>query len=195
MPGQGIGGLAVRSRPPRVFDWSHPLARVAADLCRSHPAPRPAPVDGSPCGWCFERATRDHFRREMDPAFDPASLPLASARVSRHFSPGHPLAEVARRHCRAHVPTSPVGPVACSACWTRAIIDDERVVFEHDLPRDLAANPMLDDSVVEDQAGSSRQPPRSWPPVVALTLVPTYVRPRAGRLVVLVPSGLAGEVA
>jgi hypothetical protein len=54
-----------------------------------------------------------------------------------YFGPRHPLAQVARRHCRTHhassQPTRQVGGIACGACWEHAIRTDERFVIECDL--------------------------------------------------------------
>ncbi|QSB14148.1 hypothetical protein JQS43_21890 [Natronosporangium hydrolyticum] len=59
-----------------------------------------------------------------------------------HLGQSHPLAVVASRHCRHGVPVPLlVGGVACGACWELAIRDDERVVVEHGLPRELVPDP------------------------------------------------------
>jgi hypothetical protein len=45
-----------------------------------------------------------------------------------------------------------VGGVACGPCWEAAIRADERVVVEHDLPRDLDRDPGLVDEVAVRRA-------------------------------------------
>jgi hypothetical protein len=61
------------------------------------------------------------------------------ARRSRrsHFGPSHPVAKVARHHCRtAHIGPRPgclSGGVACAACWEHAIRADERFATENGL--------------------------------------------------------------
>src|SRR5690349_1356596 len=63
-----------------------------------------------------------------------------------HFGPTHPLADVAARHCDA--PTKLLmGGVACGQCWERAIRDDERIVVEYGLPRDLTPDPDYVDEI------------------------------------------------
>ena len=66
--------------------------------------------------------------------------------VRMHFTDEHPLAQIASRHCRdPHGPL--VGGVACGRCWELAIRDDERVVVEHDLPREQLPDHLLVDEV------------------------------------------------
>ncbi|GAA3293134.1 hypothetical protein Dvina_43585 [Dactylosporangium vinaceum] len=68
-----------------------------------------------------------------------------------HFGPGHPLADVARRHCDAHRP--PLARiVACGACWELAIRDDERFAVECGLPRELTPDPNYVDEIAVDLA-------------------------------------------
>lgn len=66
----------------------------------------------------------------------------------------HPLARVAADRCRAeHRFTSNwVGGVACGRCWERAIRDDERVVVEFGLPRELTPDPSYVDPIAVDLA-------------------------------------------
>jgi hypothetical protein len=64
---------------------------------------------------------------------------------------GHPLAQIAAGHCDGH--TAPLlGGVACGACWERAIRDDERVVVQFALPRELTPDPSYVDQVAVDRA-------------------------------------------
>jgi hypothetical protein len=136
------------------------LADVAAALCRSHPERGPAPLaSGHACGWCWERAARDAARLELDPGYDPTSVPVAPRRVRGHFGPGHPLAPVAARHCRGHVGRPMVGLVACGACWHRATVDDERVVIECGLPREFTPDPDYVDDVAVCQACAGERVP------------------------------------
>lgn len=81
-------------------------------------------------------------------------LQLVSANGPGHFGPDHPLAAVAAQHCKAHGgrPWHGVGRVACGACWERAIRDDEQVRIEHDLPREIVADPDYVDEVAVDLA-------------------------------------------
>jgi hypothetical protein len=144
----------------RVRAASHlGAADVAAALCRSHPEAGPAPLAGHACGWCRERAIRDSVRLGLDPGYDPASVPVAPRRVRGHFGPGHPLAEVAARHCRGHVARPKVGVVACWECWSLAIAADERVVVEYGLPRELTPDPdHVDDVAVRQACAGERVP-------------------------------------
>lgn len=45
-----------------------------------------------------------------------------------------------------------VGGVACGACWERAIRDDERIVVEYELPRDLRRDRALVDEIAVERA-------------------------------------------
>ena len=82
------------------------------------------------------------FQATMPPRSGDTHTPAphrAPARRARplYFGPSHPLAQIARRHCRTHhtspQPTRQVGGVACGACWEHAIRTDERFVVECDL--------------------------------------------------------------
>ena len=93
---------------------------------------------------------------------DPSSTTahrLPRAWKAPHLGPSHPLAEVAARHCFEHTGQrgNGVGKVACGACWERAIRDDERVVVEHDLPRDLVPDPTYVDEIAVDLACRGEQ--------------------------------------
>jgi hypothetical protein len=67
------------------------------------------------------------------------------------FGPSHPLAEVAERQCDA--PTGHlIGGIACAACWERAIRDDERVVVEHGLSREMEPDPTFVDYIAVELA-------------------------------------------
>ena len=68
--------------------------------------------------------------------------PISTA-TPTHLGWSHPLAEVAARHCFAHTGSRGfgIGRVACGRCWELAIRDDERVAVEHELPRELTADP------------------------------------------------------
>jgi hypothetical protein len=68
-----------------------------------------------------------------------------------YFGPSHPLAEVAARHCDAPANTL-IGGVACGTCWERAIRDDEQVVTEYGLPRDLDPDPNYVDEIAVELA-------------------------------------------
>jgi hypothetical protein len=77
-----------------------------------------------------------------------------------HLSSGHPLAEVARRHCAAHrgtLGTAGIGGIACGACWERAIRDDERVAVELGLPREAGPDPSYVDEVAVEAACEGRR--------------------------------------
>ena len=68
-----------------------------------------------------------------------------------HLGAAHPLAEVATGHCSGH--RAPLlGGVACGACWERAIRDDERVVIEFGLPRELDADTSAVDEIAVERA-------------------------------------------
>lgn len=68
-----------------------------------------------------------------------------------HFGPSHPLAEVARRHCQT-CRGELLGGVACGECWERAIRDDERIVTECGLPRELVPDPEFVDEIAVELA-------------------------------------------
>jgi len=71
-------------------------------------------------------------------------------RQSAHLGPSHPLAEVASRHCD-HLAFR-LGGVACGVCWERAIRDDERVVVEHGLSREVEPDPEFVDEIAVELA-------------------------------------------
>jgi hypothetical protein len=67
----------------------------------------------------------------------------------------HPLASVAAQYCARHAGRPHlgyVGGVACGACWERAIRDDERVVAEFGLPRQLTPDPGYVDEIAAELA-------------------------------------------
>jgi hypothetical protein len=73
-----------------------------------------------------------------------------------YFGTSHPLAEVAERHCQDHR-AELIGDVACGACWELAIRDDERVVVEYGLPREVEPDPdYIDEIAVELACGGER---------------------------------------
>lgn len=82
--------------------------------------------------------------------------------LSFHFGPEHPLAEVAERHCRNH-DQDIAREVACGECWERAIRDDERIVVECGLPREIEPDPGYVDEIAVDLA--CRGEPVSLTPV------------------------------
>jgi hypothetical protein len=86
------------------------------------------------CGACWERAVRDSARSELVPGFDPASFPPPD-RARNHFGPRHPLANAVRRMCACI--DRPRTSVGCGRHWEAAIIADETVVVESELPREL----------------------------------------------------------
>jgi hypothetical protein len=67
-----------------------------------------------------------------------------------HFGAGHPLVAVATRLCRTHPPSTRRPP--CGPCWERAVRDDERIVTECGLPRELVADPDHVDAIAVDLA-------------------------------------------
>jgi hypothetical protein len=72
-----------------------------------------------------------------------------------HLGSRHLLAEVARQHCaNRHAPGSVlrVGGVACGECWELAIRDDEQIVVEHGLPREIEPDPAYVDEIAVDLA-------------------------------------------
>jgi hypothetical protein len=79
------------------------------------------------------------------------------------FGPFHPLAEVAARHCRPHPIARRIGGVACGECWELAIRDDERVVVEYDLPRQLTADPSYVDDIAVELACAGESVPLTRP--------------------------------
>ncbi len=64
----------------------------------------------------------------------------------RYLGPQHPLAEVAAGHCATHLAVR-IGGVACGSCWELAIRDDERVVVECGLPREIVVAPAYVDEI------------------------------------------------
>jgi hypothetical protein len=94
-----------------------------------------------------------------------------SSRCS-HLSRAHPLASVAAQHCARHAGRSNlgyVGGVACGACWERAIRDDERVVAEFGLPRQLTPDPgYVDEIAVEFACRGERRPLTTVEPAEAV---------------------------
>jgi hypothetical protein len=85
--------------------------------------------------------------RLADPAV--AVRPTVVAR----FDAAHPLAGVALDNCSSHRWPSPV-ETACATCWERAIRADERVVVEHELPREQDVDPEFVDVVAVERACS-----------------------------------------
>jgi len=81
-------------------------------------------------------------------------------RVGR-WSWGHPLAEVAARHCQSHATPLPllIGGTACGACWERSIRDDEEFRLAVGLPRELDTDPSYVDWVAVEQAVNGREVP------------------------------------
>ena len=78
--------------------------------------------------------------------------------VTLHLGWAHPLAQVASEHCADH--SAPLmGGVACGACWELAIRDDERFAVQHDLPRELVADPELVDQVAVERASRGEPVP------------------------------------
>jgi len=67
-----------------------------------------------------------------------------------HFGAHHPLVEVATRLCRAHLPSTRRAP--CGPCWEQAVRNDERIVTECGLPRDLVPDPDHVDAIAVDMA-------------------------------------------
>jgi hypothetical protein len=96
----------------------------------------PTPTRDTPPGpvRITERASPD--RRPTTPA--------------RHFGGAHPLVEVATRLCRAHPPSTRRAP--CGPCWEQAVRNDERLVTECGLPRDLVPDPDHVDAIAVDLA-------------------------------------------
>jgi hypothetical protein len=68
-----------------------------------------------------------------------------------YFGARHPLVAVAARLCRTHLAstgrTAPCGP-----CWEQAVRDDERLVTECGLPRELTPDPDHVDTIAVDRA-------------------------------------------
>ena len=77
-------------------------------------------------------------------------------RASAHLAPGHLLAEVAARHCAKHLAVR-IGRVACGSCWELAIRDDERLVVECGLPREIVADPDYVDEIAVELACRGRE--------------------------------------
>lgn len=78
-----------------------------------------------------------------------------SNRPKGHLGPRHPLAGVAARLCEAHLGpwrVSGLGGVACGGCWEQAIRNDESVVVEFGLARDVEPDPSFVDEVAVDLA-------------------------------------------
>jgi hypothetical protein len=74
-------------------------------------------------------------------------------RRSAFGSPSHPVAEPARRRCRAlHQARAARVAVACGECWERAIRDDERAVVLFGLPREIEPDPDYVDVVAVELA-------------------------------------------
>lgn len=87
---------------------------------------------------------------------------LLVRRQHNHFGPTHPLARVARRRCdREHALAGAalVGGVACGTCWERTIRDDERVVVEFELPREVRADRALVDEIAVERACDGERVP------------------------------------
>jgi len=87
----------------------------------------------------------------------------ASPTVARYLGPTHPLAPVAAAHCRAHSSgrsqAGYIGGVACGRCWELAIRDDERVVVEFGLSRELTPDPDYVDQIAVDLACAGEPTP------------------------------------
>ena len=80
---------------------------------------------------------------------------MSAQRRRGHLGRRHPLAKVARQHCVArHQPGTVllVGEVACGECWELAIRDDEQIVVEHGLPREIEPDPTYIDEIAVDLA-------------------------------------------
>lgn len=72
-----------------------------------------------------------------------------------HLGPLHPVASVAGRYCEAHMGRlrhGLIGGTACGACWERAIRNDERVVVQFDLPREVTPDPSFIDEIAVELA-------------------------------------------
>jgi hypothetical protein len=75
----------------------------------------------------------------------------ATGDLLAHFGSSHPLSLLACRRCREiHGPRCRL--VACGQCWERAVRDDERVVVEFGLSRELVCDPLLVDEVAVELA-------------------------------------------
>ncbi|MDP9799025.1 hypothetical protein J2S43_007537 [Catenuloplanes nepalensis] len=61
------------------------------------------------------------------------------------FPANHPLTSVAARICRH-------SPDPCGPCWERAIRDDERVVVEFELPREIEPDRFYVDEIAVERA-------------------------------------------
>ncbi|MBN1170558.1 MAG: hypothetical protein JXA67_00090 [Micromonosporaceae bacterium] len=72
----------------------------------------------------------------------------------QRFDHSHPLATVAGERCRAssHQYRPIIGEIACSECWERSIRDDEKVVVEYGLPREIIPDPTYVDEIAVDLA-------------------------------------------
>lgn len=142
MPVQASSVRAARGWAVRWWGPSHRLVGVARELCASHSS-GPVATGVFVCGRCWEHAVRAEVRA----ALGAEPVPVGPVRAGKGwFGPSHPLASVAARLCREHMPVKPrKGFVACGPCWERAIVADERVVVEFGLPRELVAEPDLVD--------------------------------------------------
>jgi hypothetical protein len=95
-----------------------------------------ADPDRAPAGQASPRAAPDTV-----PA--PPGQTLKTPAV--HFGTSHPLLKVAARLCRTHPPSTRRTP--CGPCWERAVRNDERIVTECGLPRELVADPNHVDAI------------------------------------------------
>lgn len=109
------------------------------------------------CGRCWEHVIRDDERAALGHDLPrTADVEAVRAPWSPYLGHRHPLAVVAQSRCvRQHgerISRDGYDHVACGSCWERAIRDDERVVVEHDLPRELTPDPNFIDEIAVDLA-------------------------------------------
>lgn len=75
----------------------------------------------------------------------------AAGDLLTHFGGAHPLSVLARGRCRdVHGPRC--RPAACGVCWEHALRDDERVVADFGLSRELVCDPLLVDEIAVELA-------------------------------------------
>jgi hypothetical protein len=90
-------------------------------------------------------------RRNTRPSRDtPPDQRLKTPAV--YFAAAHPLVEVAAWLCRAHQPSTRRRVSPCGPCWERAVRDDERIVTECGLSRELVPDPDHVDVIAVDLA-------------------------------------------
>jgi hypothetical protein len=90
---------------------------------------------------------------------DKRSRSVQPGRRAAVGSPSHPVAEPARRRCRAlHPERAARVAVACGECWERAIRDDERAVVLFGLPREIEPDPDYVDEIAVEQAIAGHRP-------------------------------------